>query len=418
MKHLFKQTFYQLRKNKVIFGLTITGSALCVAGIMLLELMMQIYLNPTPPEVNKHRTLVARAVQVKKGKHTENGYYGIEAIRKIWRQLETPELVGLKATEYKVISSLNKTSYKPMTTSYVDGNYFKILSFNFIEGHPFTEDDCLNKRNRAVITNTMAIKLWGHSDKAIGKTILNGKTPFEVVGIVEPATLGNFVSSSDVWFPYTTSDICMNISDATGGLAGNMLVLIMAKNKSDFQKIKDEAYAKCKEVEKSTPYKIWPRTIDTAAGMIYNPWGFANTSTDKAAFYQKNGTLALFFLLVPAINLIGLIFATFRKRATEISIRRAYGASTRDIILLLVRENLIITCIGGFIGLIIAWLIIPMMIQFLIQSATSTTLSVHIWSIVKVEAIATALTISFVLNFLCSSIPAWKVSRTPIVNSL
>lgn len=417
MKHLFKQTFFQLKKNKVIFGLTIIGSALSVAGIMLLELMIQIYLNPTPPEVNKERTLIARAVQIRNGDFTTNSYYGIEGIRKIWRPLKTPELVGLIASESKVFSSVSKTSYKPSTVAYVDGNYFKILSFDFVEGRPFTENDCINKRPVAVITNKMAIKLWGHAENAVGKTILNDQTPFKVIGIVEPATMGNFVSSSDIWIPYTTSEIVMNTNDETQGIGGGISVLILAKNKADFPKIQNEIIAKCKEVEQSYPFTITPRTIDTAAGMMYNPEGWANHTTDPAAFYKKYGSLALLFLLVPAVNLLGLIFASFKKREAEISIRRAYGASIGDIISLLLRENLIITCIGGVIGLILAWLLIPLIIDFLIFHPDSSA-TISIWSLIKIEAIAIALIISFLLNFLCSSIPAWRVSKTPIVNSL
>ena len=60
-------------------------------------------------------------------------------------------------------------------------------------------------------------------------------------------------------------------------------------------------------------------------------------------------------LLVPAINLSGMISSRMDDRLAEMGIRKAFGANRKQLLNQVLWENLRLTCIGGLMGLIVSW---------------------------------------------------------------
>ena len=63
---------------------------------------------------------------------------------------------------------------------------------------------------------------------------------------------------------------------------------------------------------------------------------------------------ALMFMALPAINLVNLNVSRIMERASEIGVRKAFGASSRTLVVQFVVENLALTVIGGLIGFLLA----------------------------------------------------------------
>lgn len=62
-----------------------------------------------------------------------------------------------------------------------------------------------------------------------------------------------------------------------------------------------------------------------------------------------------FSLLLPALNIIGITLTQFRKRRSEIGVRKAFGACSFSLVEQVVIENLLTSCMGGLIGLLLSF---------------------------------------------------------------
>ena len=66
-------------------------------------------------------------------------------------------------------------------------------------------------------------------------------------------------------------------------------------------------------------------------------------------------------LLIPSINLTGMTASRMKKRMEELGIRKAFGAQNRTLLLQILYENLLLTLLGGLIGLLISYGLIFML---------------------------------------------------------
>jgi putative ABC transport system permease protein len=68
-------------------------------------------------------------------------------------------------------------------------------------------------------------------------------------------------------------------------------------------------------------------------------------------FWLLAGTLTLLFMLLPTVNLVNLSVSRILERASEIGVRKAFGASSRTLVGQFVVENVTLTLVGGLLGL-------------------------------------------------------------------
>lgn len=114
--------------------------------------------------------------------------------------------------------------------------------------------------------------------------------------------------------------------------------------------------------------------------------------------------LSLLFLLVCLVNILGLMLSKFLKRAPEVGVRRAIGASKRQIFLQHMVEVGVIGCFGGALGLLWAWLSLQYLSGRFFLEGAMTELDVSIWFIAPAIAIGSAM--------LAGMYPAWVICKT------
>jgi len=118
--------------------------------------------------------------------------------------------------------------------------------------------------------------------------------------------------------------------------------------------------------------------------------------------------LAFAFLLVCLLNTVGLLLAKFLRRSSEIGVRRALGASRRDIFAQCLVEAATVGLAGGVLGLALAWLGLWAVRQ---QPASYAELA-HLDPLMLLATFALAL----VASLLAGLLPAWHACRvTPAI---
>lgn len=123
----------------------------------------------------------------------------------------------------------------------------------------------------------------------------------------------------------------------------------------------------------------------------------------------------LFLLLVPALNLMGVTQSAVQKRRSEMGVRKAFGATYGVLIRQILYENSLITLLGGLVGLLLSFLILPICKDFLLDK-TDTLLNGDM--LFQPGIFILALLFSLLLNLLSAGIPALRIARQQISSAL
>lgn len=135
--------------------------------------------------------------------------------------------------------------------------------------------------------------------------------------------------------------------------------------------------------------------------------GWKDYLTDKAP-------LLLFLLLVPTLNLTGVVQSSVQKRRSEMGLRKAFGATKGRLLTQVLCENLITTLIGGTIGIILSVVLLQLCKSFLLSRETALTFEM----LFKPVLFAAALFFTLLLNLLSAGLPAIRIAREQIVDAL
>jgi putative ABC transport system permease protein len=120
--------------------------------------------------------------------------------------------------------------------------------------------------------------------------------------------------------------------------------------------------------------------------------------------------LLLLFVALPLLNLINLNIGRVYERKAEIGVRKAFGANAKDILLQFIFENLVLTFIGGIIGMLLAVGLISYINANDLLSIARLSYSPQVFVYFLLVIIA--------FGFLSGILPAYRMSRTNVADSL
>jgi putative ABC transport system permease protein len=119
---------------------------------------------------------------------------------------------------------------------------------------------------------------------------------------------------------------------------------------------------------------------------------------------------ALLFMTLPAVNLVNLNVSRIMERASEIGVRKAFGASSRTLVLQFVVENVALTLVGGLLGF--------MLTGFALHAINSSGVIPYAELSLNARIFAWALVLAVAFGLLSGVYPAWRMSRLHPVNAL
>ncbi len=118
----------------------------------------------------------------------------------------------------------------------------------------------------------------------------------------------------------------------------------------------------------------------------------------------------LLFMMLPTLNLININTSRIMERASEIGIRKAFGASTSTLTVQFIIENIILTFIGGAIGLIIAFVALNII--------ESSGIIPHAELNINYKVFLAAIALCLIFGFLSGVLPAFRMSRLQVVQAI
>ena len=153
---------------------------------------------------------------------------------------------------------------------------------------------------------------------------------------------------------------------------------------------------------------------------------YASEKFDVWATVRYFLLILLVLLLVPALNLSGMIASRMENRLSEMGVRKSFGAGRNGLLSQVMWENLLLTLFGGLLGLLLAWLALYVFREWVFTVFDSWPAAVPEGVDIRVSGemlfapavFASALVLCIALNLLSALIPAWSSLRKPIIYSL
>ena len=417
IKQYVKQALQTLKENRLTSTISILGTALSVAMILVIVLQFQIRLTGYAPVSNRSRTLSVGGLrsEAKDKNNTNNTGISEEIVRECFYSLKTPEAVSALTQNTHVVSLPGKRNFEEYQAIYTDTGFWKLFNFHFQYGKPFTDADFRSGLPRAVISDYLARRLFGTPDAVGRELMLNNVVTYTVVGVVDRPSRAASEVYADLWVPYTSNSLYTNNRECDG-TCGPFNVLMLAREAGDFEDIKVELlhqqanYNGTKSDYVVTLHEAFNR-LELARGSSGWPGGQRMGWLD---YLRGTGLILFFLILVPTLNLTGVIQSSVQKRRSEMGLRKAFGATNRKLFVQLVSENLVITLIGGCIGILLAVCLLYLGRSFLLTKDTVITFDM----LFKPMLFVAALFFTLLLNLLSAGLPAYRVVRETIVLAL
>jgi putative ABC transport system permease protein len=274
--------------------------------------------------------------------------------------------------------------------------YYDIRRWTIARGEKWTETDELLKTKVCVVGKTVALKLFGTEDP-VGRTIRIGRSPYRVIGELGTRGSSSFGDDQDdrvmmpagsyrarvVHMPPGRADQLMfsATSEATVEHARRQIQTILrqrhniAEGNSDDFEMRTQAETR--------------ETTDAILGML-SLFGIA---------------VAAISLLVGGVGVMNIMLVSVAERTREIGIRMSIGARERDILIQFLVEAVMLTLVGGLLGIVVGSLAALGIGQALDMPMTPTPRSILV-------AVGTSAAIGTLFGFL----PAWRAAKLdPIV---
>jgi putative ABC transport system permease protein len=309
---------------------------------------------------------------------------------------------------------------------YTTADFFPMFDVPFAHGRPWTAED--QARARVVVISDELNRRFFDGGNSVGKTLRLEGTTFKIVGVLgswRPSlhfydlTMQNFgENSQEVFVPFWTSR-AVNLRPN-----GNMNCWGSGEDADDDDEEGNyglnvpcawlQYWVELDSPAKVAAYKQYLKNYSDqqrSAGRFERPTNtrlhdvmdWLDYNQVVPADVRLQSWLALGFLLVCLINTIGLLLAKFLRRAPEIGVRRALGATRRDIFVQYLIESGVIGAAGGILGLGLALLGLWAVRQQPVGYAELAHLDGPM--------LLLALALTLVASLLAGGLPAWRACQ-------
>ena len=402
-----KLAYKVLLRRKFFTFVSLFGTSLTLLVLVVVAAMMDHTFSPLAPEVRMNRTLHVTYMAMRGGENEWSGNPGYGFLDKYCRNIPHVERMSTFTGAHgvtsfvggaKVVSQMRRT----------DADYWTILDFAFVAGQPYGETEVANGSRVAVISQSAARNLFG-DQPPVGRTFETQGQSFTVIGVVRNVAHDRTSAYADIWAPITTlpTDLWKT------RLMGDFNAMLLADSPRNFRAIRSEFAARLPHVEMTEPDRFTtmsgsPRTrLEEVAA---DAAGTDNDLPRTGRFIGALVLLTLLFMLLPAINLVNMNISRIFERVSEIGVRKAFGASTGHLVGQFIVENIVLTTLGGVIGVVLSLVVLQLINNSGVVPNADFRMNLRI--------VLYGLGLAVFFGVLSGAYPAWRMARLDPVEAL
>lgn len=426
------QAFTLLKQNRLFSMLYIVGTGLAIAMTVIVAVVYYVKLAPIYPEENRKNTLYLTHVSFKSEQEsrTYQSALSYRALQEWIYPLKNVVAVSARfsnAMDYYIQPADRSGDFRP-ALKLVDPAFFRIYALQFLEGHPFTEADLASGIHTAVISDDLARRLFGTTEGVVGHSFSMDYVNYHVCGVVRGASFLTRQSYAQVYAPYSIESNYKDPVVSSFPYCGLFNVTFLVKDNAQAKALRAEIKDLTRRV--NAQYKgqwqmeLWEQPTSHALSVFKEYPADTSFSSWKVAGRMILWVLVL--LVVPSLNLNGLIASRMESRLPEMGVRKSFGASRSALLSQVMWENFFLTLVGGLLGLLVAWIMLYVGRGWIFMLFDSWPMDIPEGANLYVSGemlfapvvFLIAFLLCLVLNLLSALWPAWMSLRKPIVYSL
>jgi len=348
-KDILQETFMALSANKVRSGLTMLGIVIGIASVIAMTAIgtgAQSSIAASIQSIGANLIVVSPGAPRGAGQQVNQGRGSAKTLT-IEDANALASLNSVKAVTAEVSSRLQITAKGTNTNTTVDGvtsSYPIVRNLEVDQGDFISDQQNISGAKVAVIGPTVQTDLFGEGADVIGQIIRIKGTQFTIIGLTKAKGGSGFQNADDmIYIPITTAQryfsgdqyvssisVAAESADVTTAVQADITYTLLARHN-----ILDATLADFSTMNQ--------------ADII------ATASSVTGTFTTLLAAVAGISLVVGGIGIMNMMLTTVTERTREIGLRKAIGAKRRDINRQFLIEAVMLTFIGGVIGVLLGW---------------------------------------------------------------
>ncbi len=386
--HIFdilNETYSALSANKVRSGLTMLGIVIGISSVIAMLAIgqgAQSSIQSSIQSIGSNLVLVTPGVQRGPGAFVSAGRGSAKSLTIADSDAIKAQISSIKNMAPEVSGRYQVTARGQNTNTQVVGtipDYQNVRNVQVAEGSFVSTQNVQGGSKVAVLGPTTRDDLFGVGAEAIGQTIRIKQVDFKVVGVTVAKGGSGFGSQDDMIF--------IPISAAQRYLSGDQYVTTISVSAQD-------ANSTTQVQQDITSLLLDRHHIKDPNSPDFSTLNQADIASAASSITQiftiLLGSVAGISLVVGGIGIMNMMLTTVTERTREIGLRKAIGAKRRDISLQFLMEAIALTFFGGFLGVILGWLV-----SFVITYFGILQTQVSLFSVVLAFGVSAAIGIIF-----------------------
>ena len=401
LTEIIEESILVLRTNKMRTALSALGIIIGIGSVITLMTLGQASQTSIKQRI---QSLGSNLLIIRPGAQQEGflrGGAGVTTLKYSDAQaiIQSPRVttVSSVAGEYDARAQLvygrNNTNIQ---VSAVEGDYFKLRNITIELGSPITDANNQNLDKVAVLGPTVVSDLFGTGVNPIGEQIQIKGVSFTVIGVTRSKGSTGLGNADDVaYIPLKTGE---KVLFGTNYLS---TLYVGAKNDQMMSAAENQVGFILLELHK----KATPADADFS---ISSQQDILNTVDQVTqTFTTLLSGIAAISLIVGGIGIMNIMLVTVTERTTEIGLRKALGAKRKTIITQFLAEAMILTILGGVIGVLIG-----------VGASFILTKVMSLPTTIAVGSIGLAVVVSSIIGIVFGWYPAQKASKLQPIEAL
>lgn len=402
-----KQILSLIRQNPFFSTVSIIGTAVSIAFVMVVYMVYDIQTANLAPEVHRDRMVYSSyGYSYRQADHSNsNTGMSYRAAQSIFTELPGAETVTYLGPVYTLYCGPSPSQGMRRTVRQVDLNYWHVYDIPLMAGRLFSREEMDACRDVVVVGERLAREAFGSAEEAVGKSYFVNFRSMRIVGVTRDVSSLFTFAFGEVWMPYSTQPV----DTGSEGLRGGFEVMAITRPEVSPTELKAQIEQSLVRFNATlTEYKLELPDLST-----YTERQFFRSDTITPAVTCI--VLGLILLIVPAINVSGLLSSQMSRRMAELAVRKAYGASRATLMMQLLRENLVLALAGALLGFLLSCLFLWLGKDWMLgYGAPDTNLDVSIWLFLRPTVFVAVLVVCLLFNLFSVLVPAWHATRRPI----